>query len=106
MPDKQVIVVCWFYLTPYTTGLSGHVVRAKTDSISHVGRAATVMCSVQFLKVWGAAEATCERWYAAGCRTLDDLRARTDLSEQQVESVSDLPYLQCCTGSQYPFSYV
>ena len=39
---------------------------------------------LQFLKVWGAAEATCQRWYNAGCRTLDDLRARDDLSEQQV----------------------
>ncbi|KAL3133282.1 hypothetical protein ABBQ38_007162 [Trebouxia sp. C0009 RCD-2024] len=37
-----------------------------------------------FLKVWGAAEATCQRWYNAGCRTLDDIRARTDLTEQQV----------------------
>lgn len=39
---------------------------------------------MQFLKVWGAAEATCQRWYNAGCRTLDDIRARTDLTEQQV----------------------
>ncbi|KAL3149104.1 hypothetical protein ABBQ32_001946 [Trebouxia sp. C0010 RCD-2024] len=37
-----------------------------------------------FLKVWGAAEATCQRWYNAGCRTLDDIRARSDLTEQQV----------------------
>ena len=41
---------------------------------------------MQFLKVWGAAEATCLRWYAAGCRTLDDVRARNDLSEQQVST--------------------
>ena len=33
---------------------------------------------IQFLKVWGAAEATCLRWFAAGCRTLDDVRARND----------------------------
>ena len=39
---------------------------------------------MQFLKVWGAAEATCQRWYTAGCRTLDDLRQRPDLTEQQV----------------------
>lgn len=39
---------------------------------------------MQFLKVWGAAEATCQRWYNAGCRTLDDIRARSDLTEQQV----------------------
>lgn len=39
---------------------------------------------MQFLKVWGAAEATCRRWYNAGCRTLDDIRARNDLTEQQV----------------------
>lgn len=44
----------------------------------------------QFLKVWGAAEATCLRWYAAGCRTLDDVRARSDLTEQQVVFL-------CCT---------
>ena len=43
---------------------------------------------MQFLKVWGAAEATCMRWYAAGCRTLDDVRARNDLTEQQVSHCS------------------
>ena len=45
-----------------------------------------VVFGAQFLKVWGAAEATCLRWYASGCRTLDDIRARADLTEQQVVS--------------------
>ena len=27
-------------------------------------------------QVWGCGEATAERWYAAGCRSLDDVRAR------------------------------
>ena len=47
---------------------------------------ARVACVVQFLKVWGAAEATCLRWYASGCRTLEDIRARDDLTEQQARS--------------------
>lgn len=47
------------------------------------GRRVGLHCT-QFLKVWGAAEATCQRWYTAGCRTIDDLRARNDLTEQQV----------------------
>ncbi|GAB4814366.1 hypothetical protein N2152v2_001412 [Parachlorella kessleri] len=36
-----------------------------------------------FNEVWGAGPATAQRWYAAGCRSLDDLRARKDLTEQQ-----------------------
>jgi hypothetical protein len=36
-----------------------------------------------FREVWGAGEASCSKWYAAGCRTLDDVRARDDLTQQQ-----------------------
>ena len=41
------------------------------------------MC-VQFLTVWGTGEKGAEAWWSQGCRTLDDLRARSDLSTQQV----------------------
>ena len=41
------------------------------------------MC-VQFLTVWGTGEKGAEAWWSQGCRTLDDLRARSDLSAQQV----------------------
>ncbi|KAL0035862.1 hypothetical protein WJX77_005685 [Trebouxia sp. C0004] len=47
-----------------------------------------------FLKVWGAAEATCLRWYASGCRTLDDIRARADLTEQQVAGLKHFDDMQ------------
>lgn len=36
------------------------------------------------MKVWGAGEVTARKWYREGCRTLDDIRARSDLSEQQL----------------------
>ena len=37
-----------------------------------------------FLTVWGTGEKGAEAWWSQGCRTLDDLRARSDLSAQQV----------------------
>lgn len=37
----------------------------------------------RFLQVWGVGPSTAARWYAAGCRTLGDLRGRGDLTEQQ-----------------------
>ncbi len=36
-----------------------------------------------FGEVWGAGPATAARWYGAGCRSLEDARARGDLTEQQ-----------------------
>jgi len=41
---------------------------------------------LQFASVWGAAHATAIKWYRDGCRTLDDVRARTDLTQQQVDA--------------------
>ena len=35
-----------------------------------------------FQGVWGAGLKTAQRWVAAGCRSLDDVARRTDLSEQ------------------------
>ena len=40
--------------------------------------------ALQFLTVWGTGEKGAEAWWSQGCRTLDDLRARSDLSAQQV----------------------
>lgn len=35
-------------------------------------------------RVWGVAESTAERWYQAGCRTLEDVKAKvTNLSVMQ-----------------------
>lgn len=51
------------------------------------------------MEVWGAAEATCDRWYAEGCRTLDDLRARPDLTEQQVCFAQSCSFMFCTTLS-------
>jgi len=45
----------------------------------------------QFAKVWGAAHATAIKWYTEGCQTLDDLRARTDLTQQQVNPAPYTP---------------
>ena len=39
---------------------------------------------MQFLTVWGTGEKGAETWWSQGCRTLEDLRSRTDLSVQQV----------------------
>eukprot|EP00877_Chromochloris_zofingiensis_P009472 jgi/Chrzof1/4779/Cz14g26050.t1 len=36
-----------------------------------------------FAAVWGAGESTAQKWYAAGCRTLDDIRRRSDLTVLQ-----------------------
>jgi hypothetical protein len=36
-----------------------------------------------FLEVWGAGEEVASRWYAAGCRTLEDVRRRGDLTGMQ-----------------------
>ena len=36
------------------------------------------------MEVWGTGEATAERWYRDGCRSLEDVQGRTDLSIQQV----------------------
>lgn len=83
----RVHTLCVLLLLPWLSVVLCHITKHTT--------AATVRCSVQFLKVWGAADATCERWYAAGCRTLDDLRARTDLTEQQVSLSSHAVPLYC-----------
>ncbi|KAK9820567.1 hypothetical protein WJX72_011724 [[Myrmecia] bisecta] len=48
----------------------------------------------QFMAVWGAAEATAERWYNDGARTLDDVRKRTDLTEQQTVGLKYFDDLQ------------
>lgn len=49
---------------------------------------------VQFMEVWGTGEATAERWYREGCRTLNDIRQRTDLTSQQVKMTdADSPNL-------------
>ncbi|KAK9865403.1 hypothetical protein WJX84_007229 [Apatococcus fuscideae] len=37
-----------------------------------------------FSQVWGVAETSSERFYREGCRTLDDLRQRSDLTDTQV----------------------
>lgn len=39
---------------------------------------------VQFAKVWGTGHSTASKWHASGCRTLEDVSRRTDLTEQQV----------------------
>ena len=39
----------------------------------------------RFLKVWGVGQTVAERWYAAGMRTLEDLRLG-NLTQQQVAS--------------------
>ncbi|BDA51429.1 probable DNA polymerase lambda at N-terminal half [Coccomyxa sp. Obi] len=36
-----------------------------------------------FMEVWGTGDATAERWYRDGCRSLEDVRGRSDLSMQQ-----------------------
>ncbi|BDA51434.1 probable DNA polymerase lambda at C-terminar half [Coccomyxa sp. Obi] len=36
-----------------------------------------------FMEVWGTGDATAERWYRDGCRSLEDVRGRSDLSTQQ-----------------------
>ena len=36
-----------------------------------------------FMRVWGTGEATAERWYKDGCRSLADVGARGDLTRQQ-----------------------
>lgn len=36
------------------------------------------------MKVWGAGDVTARKWYREGCRTLEDIRARSDLSQQQL----------------------
>ncbi len=41
-----------------------------------------------FAQVWGTGEATAEKWYTDGCRTLEDVGARTDLTKQQVGAVA------------------
>ena len=43
---------------------------------------------VQFLTVWGTGEKGAEMWWSQGCRTLEDLRGRDDLSAQQVTPAS------------------
>ena len=39
---------------------------------------------VQFAKVWGTGHSTASKWHASGCRTLEDVSRRIDLTEQQV----------------------
>ena len=36
-----------------------------------------------FMRVWGTGEATAERWFKDGCRSLADIEARGDLTRQQ-----------------------
>lgn len=36
-----------------------------------------------FNKIWGVGPATAEKWVQQGCRTLDDVRSRSDLTTQQ-----------------------
>ena len=37
----------------------------------------------QFTNVWGAAQATAQKWIASGCMTLEDVASRSDLTEIQ-----------------------
>lgn len=39
------------------------------------------------MEVWGTGDATAERWYRDGCRSLVDVRGRSDLTMQQVNPV-------------------
>lgn len=41
-----------------------------------------------FMRVWGTGEATAERWYKDGARSLADIKARNDLTKQQVRCSS------------------
>jgi hypothetical protein len=36
-----------------------------------------------FLEVWDVGQVTANRWYDAGCRTIQDARQREDLTEHQ-----------------------
>uniref|UniRef100_A0A2R5LF19 DNA polymerase lambda n=1 Tax=Ornithodoros turicata TaxID=34597 RepID=A0A2R5LF19_9ACAR len=36
-----------------------------------------------FNKIWGVGPATAERWVQQGCRSLDDIKSRSDLTKQQ-----------------------
>ena len=53
---------------------------------------------MQFASVWGAGHKTAERWWAEGCRSLDDVRLRKDLTEQQASSV---PFRLCVRGPPF-----
>ena len=53
---------------------------------------------MQFMEVWGTGSTTAERWVRDGCRLLDDIRKRTDLTEQQViELISSIDGLGAIT---------
>ena len=48
-----------------------------------VNRAAVQVIAL-FESVWGASTATAEKWHAQGCKTISDVRARDDLTNQQL----------------------
>jgi hypothetical protein len=53
------------------------------------------MCAL-CCRVWGVAESSAERWYQAGCRTLDDVRTKiTHLSAMQQVCACDLVRIAC-----------
>ena len=56
---------------------------------------------MQFLSVWGTGEKGAEAWWSQGCRTLDDLRGRDDLSAQQVllGFISSLHAFRCAVSA-------
>ncbi len=39
-----------------------------------------------FSAIWGTGETTAERWWLEGCRSLDDIAQREDLTKQQVHN--------------------
>ena len=63
------------------TGQLGRNKMIQADS-----KAQTIL---KFAKVWGAAHKTAIKWYDDGCRSLDDVRERKDLTTQQA-SILDL----------------
>ncbi|GFR48592.1 hypothetical protein Agub_g10496, partial [Astrephomene gubernaculifera] len=53
---------------------------SRNDTLQQDSRRTTLKL---FMQVWGCAETTARRWWAAGCRSLEDVRGRPDLSAQQ-----------------------
>lgn len=49
----------------------------RTELLAASGRQAALRT---FMNVWGVGEKTAGRWYAEGCRTLEDVARRGDLS--------------------------
>ncbi|PRW58402.1 DNA polymerase lambda [Chlorella sorokiniana] len=68
-------------------GASSRVAAAEADEQLQV--------MSRFMEVWGTGHATASKWYAAGHRTLEDVRARVpNLTEQQRASLAHFDDLQ------------